>query len=827
MANRKLIVELIGDPSSLEHAFRRAGDSANGFGSALGKAAKTAALASVALGGLAAVGIKKSLDAYSNLNEQINKNKVVFRSNGDEVVKWSKGLAQNFGLSSRAALESAGTFGNMLVPMGFAREKAAKMSESLVQLAGDMSSFNNASPADTLEAIRSGLAGETEPLRKYGVFLNQARVQHELLTEGIKGSWNAVSQASKAQAIYNIIQKDTVDAHGDFARTSTGMANAQRVFSAELENTSAQLGQAFYPAAVKVLGIVNATIPRIAAMMPAIKEGIGNAWNNYGKPAFEAMLAGGKLIVDWTRANWPQISAHISSAMQTIRSIITQVTSAAKAIWEQFGSAIVSIAQKFLSLMLGNLRNAFEILKAEFRLVGDLIHGRWGKVWDDIKTIVSNSLQIVVRTVETFVSIMYTAALAVGKSIVGGIMDGLKDLKDKVSGALHYSLWDAVKAAGNSLHGSGPFQFTNEAIGVPLGQGVLDGWTTSTQSLGAIMAGQIKKAIDATKAIIAASQSDFAKSFQGFTQIADQMFGGIAATVQTKAGKALAALTGKHDAAALAKGIADARTQLADAQAANAASLTTAQSSFDAAQKALDDARAAGADASEIQQRQFDLGTARADLKTAYSPDNDAAVLAAQQALADALYQQKVANLTREAAEEQRDLTARNQVKQIAFDGALTKLQDHLAKNHASTKVAMEAITKLLRSYGITFSEVGAAMGQAWVQGLRDAIMAAAKGSGSLKKVIEGQALTLGGALGGVPQAASGGYVAATGLAVIHQGETVVPAGRGSMGTTELHFHIGTVIGNTFERAAEQLADPLLIALRRRTNNGGLGLPTP
>ena len=63
--------------------------------------------------------------------------------------------------------------GNMLVPMGIGRKKAAEMSKQLVELAADMASFNNASPEETLDALRSGLAGETEPLRKFGVFLNR------------------------------------------------------------------------------------------------------------------------------------------------------------------------------------------------------------------------------------------------------------------------------------------------------------------------------------------------------------------------------------------------------------------------------------------------------------------------------------------------------------------------------------------------------------------------------------------------------------------------------------------------------------------------------
>src|SRR5262245_13680739 len=169
MPSRKLEVEIIGDASSLNRALGSAGKSSGTLGARLGGLAKAAGLAGVALGAAAAVGIKKSIDAASNLSEQINKANVVFGKNGQEVARWSSGLAASFGLSQRAALEAAGTYGNMLAPMGFSRKEAAKMSKQFVELAADMASFNNASPAETLDALRAGLAGETEPLRRFGV----------------------------------------------------------------------------------------------------------------------------------------------------------------------------------------------------------------------------------------------------------------------------------------------------------------------------------------------------------------------------------------------------------------------------------------------------------------------------------------------------------------------------------------------------------------------------------------------------------------------------------------------------------------------------------
>jgi hypothetical protein len=210
----------------------------------LAKAALPAAAALAAM----SVAAKKAIDNASNLNEQVNKSGEVFGASAKDVVAWSSGLTKSFGLSQRAALEAAGTFGNMLVPMGFTQKEAAKMSKSMVQLAGDLASFNNASPEETLDALRSGLAGESEPLRKFGIFLSDARLKQEALQRGLYSGKGALDAHAKAAATMAIVLKDTTAAQGDFARTSDSAANQSRIQAAETEDLSAALGKSLLPA---------------------------------------------------------------------------------------------------------------------------------------------------------------------------------------------------------------------------------------------------------------------------------------------------------------------------------------------------------------------------------------------------------------------------------------------------------------------------------------------------------------------------------------------------------------------------------------------------
>ena len=136
----------------------------------------------------------------------------------------------------------------MLVPLGFARGRAEQMSKGLVSLAADLASFNNASPEETLEAMRSGLAGETEPLRRFGVFLSDARLKQEAMSRGLYDGRGALSASAKASATYALILRDSADAQGDFRRTSGSLANQQRVLRAQYADVTTELGRALLPA---------------------------------------------------------------------------------------------------------------------------------------------------------------------------------------------------------------------------------------------------------------------------------------------------------------------------------------------------------------------------------------------------------------------------------------------------------------------------------------------------------------------------------------------------------------------------------------------------
>ena len=231
---------------------------------------------------------KDSIMAASNMAESLSKVRVVFGQGAAEVEAFGKSAAQNLGISNQAALEAAGTYGNLFQAFGLGQGEAQKMSTSLVQLAADMASFNNTSIDDAIQALRSGLSGETEPLKRFGVALSDVRLKEQALSMGlIKTTSGVLPPAIKAQASYALIMKDTALAQGDYARTADGTANTMKTLQAQLMDAKVALGDALMPAFRGMLDILKLIIPMVQKFGEFIK-------NNYTEiKVFSAILLAG------------------------------------------------------------------------------------------------------------------------------------------------------------------------------------------------------------------------------------------------------------------------------------------------------------------------------------------------------------------------------------------------------------------------------------------------------------------------------------------------------------------------------------------------------
>ena len=273
---RTLTLALVADVDKFKKGLDKADGETRSFSDKLKTALKAGALAFAAIGAAAgafAVKLgKEAINAASDFNEELQKSQVILGDGADAVAKFASTAATKLGQSRTEALRAAGNFAIFGKSAGLSGQALAKFSTDFTTLASDLASFNNTSPEDAVQALGAALRGESEPIRRYGVLLNEATLKNRALALGIiETTKEALTPQQKVLAAQAEIFAQTSDAQGDFARTSDGLANSQRILKAEIENLKISLGENLLPVALSVAKFFKETfVPVLKGVVAAI-----------------------------------------------------------------------------------------------------------------------------------------------------------------------------------------------------------------------------------------------------------------------------------------------------------------------------------------------------------------------------------------------------------------------------------------------------------------------------------------------------------------------------------------------------------------------------
>lgn len=244
MAGQPVVISILADGKQARVELEQTATTAQKVGGAFRKMAAPALQALGAIGTAA----KGAIDSATNLAEGMSKNEQIFGKQAGAIAKFAGSAEQSLGQSKVAALDAASTFGLIGQKAGMSGKESAGFAKQFTTLASDLASFNNTSPEEAVEAIGAAMRGEAEPIRKYGVMLDDATLRNEALKLGlVKTTKDALTPQQKALAASQAILAQTGKAQGDFARTSDGAANKGRILAAQSENLRATLGEQLLP----------------------------------------------------------------------------------------------------------------------------------------------------------------------------------------------------------------------------------------------------------------------------------------------------------------------------------------------------------------------------------------------------------------------------------------------------------------------------------------------------------------------------------------------------------------------------------------------------
>ena len=303
--------------------------------------------------------------------------------------EWAVATGDAMGRSTQEIQRGANTFGIFFNQAAKTREEAAEMSKSFTVLTQDLASFYNVSESDALQKLRSGLAGEAEPLRDFGVFLSAAAVEAKAMELGLADAGGEISEQAKIMARYKLILEGTTNAQGDVARTSDGTANRMRAAKAAFEELQVVVG-------TKLLPVLTPLIDKLAAAM--------EWFTGLPQPVQDTVL----VIAALSAALGPILTA-FGALLPLLGPIATGVT--------MVGKAVLFLAMNPYFLALAGV------------IAG--IYFAW-KNWDKITAIVEKMAKAVKHWLQ---------------DKLGAVLDWVRGKVEKVEAAFRW-LWD--KVVGNS-----------------------------------------------------------------------------------------------------------------------------------------------------------------------------------------------------------------------------------------------------------------------------------------------------------------------------------------------------------------------------------------
>jgi len=419
-----LIVKIDGDTKGFKRSLDDLDDTAKkSFGGLRSVASKAGAIATAAIVGagtaMGTAGVY-AINLASDLEEVQNVVDTTFGKNANVVNDWAKKAGKAFGLSELEAKKFNGTMGAMLKSMGLTDDQILEMSTSMVGLSGDFASFYNLPAEEAFAKIRSGISGETEPLKQLGINMSVANLEAFALAEGINKSYSEMTQAEQATLRYNYLMSVTADAQGDFAKTSDSFANQMRILKLNISDLAASLGKILLPIATSV-------IKKITDITGALAEGFDTSGFDGLMDKLGEMIPALNPVINAFKFLKTNISGVASSLKKTllpiINSLIQRITDIATSLWETMIPKIIVIIQN----MIDKAKQIWDIVSPIITSIIQLIKDITEKLWDTFLPIATSVIQKVIDLSEKLWDKILPIATSIGEKITditGALSEG-------------------------------------------------------------------------------------------------------------------------------------------------------------------------------------------------------------------------------------------------------------------------------------------------------------------------------------------------------------------------------------------------------------------
>lgn len=399
---------------------------------------------------------KAAVTGASDLAETLSKTKVIFGDATDSVVKFAEDSKRNILLTKQEALDASATFGVFGKSAGLTGKELGGFSTQLTALAGDLSSFYNTSTDEAITALGAALRGESEPIRKYGVLLDDASMRQEALRLGlIKNVKTALTPANKVLAAQSLILAKTKDAQGDAARTAGGFANQTRILNKNFVDIRNEVGSALLPIITKLTTLIASNLKPAFEGIKTLAKPIVDFFKGFGSETSKTSATAQRFsdVVTAIKNAFNQIlpvltntgrelGALLGPAFKSIGDIITNsllpaiaaflpaIAPIAKFIYSVLGVTVVSV----FKILIGVIKGALKVISGLFNVFAGLFTGDWSRLWKGVKEIFGGLWEAIKGAFNGALNSLKGAFRLLGPALLGILKTALE------------LLWTATKA---------------------------------------------------------------------------------------------------------------------------------------------------------------------------------------------------------------------------------------------------------------------------------------------------------------------------------------------------------------------------------------------
>ncbi len=392
----------------------------------------------------------------------MDKFNAVFGDSADVMSDWVDEFRKNVPLARREIVQHAGAMQDLLVPMGINRDEAMGMSQDWLELAGALAAFNDVPVDQALNAIRSGLVGQSEPLRQFGVDARVGALEQVALEEGIIKAGEAMDDQARLQALLIQATRQSADAINGYEDQQGSLLMMQQEVTASVKDIAGMFGNILLPAAKDVTSVIIDLLSRFQDMDSDTVELII-------KIALLAAAIGPVLIgVALLAKGFGIVVGVVSSIFGAIGGLASSLLALSAPFWLVIAAigALIAIG----ILLWKNWDKVKEVGLAVFDTIKDSVLIMIESIkpaWESLQ----NAFQAMVPILQllgVIVGIVFATALAIVTGVINGIIRAIGPLIQAFGGLVAFvtgvvsaiiqlfrgdlqGAWDALKNAGRGI----------------------------------------------------------------------------------------------------------------------------------------------------------------------------------------------------------------------------------------------------------------------------------------------------------------------------------------------------------------------------------------